>query len=76
MDNELTNEAAEKIGQYTVKGGKERVLADLLKRGGIVSKEIQKDGGRKKGSERIFYFFPDGGYATYDPARLKRFNKK
>lgn len=78
MDEKLTNEAAEMIGQYTIvdgKNGKDWVLAGLLQRGGIVRKGIQTDGFRKPGCERVFYYFPDGGYATYDPARLRRHKK-
>jgi hypothetical protein len=73
MDIELTNEAAEMIGQYT--GGKDKILADLLKRGGIIRKEIDPEG-RIKGYERVKYYFPDGGYAIYDPARLEIYKKR
>jgi len=70
MDRKLTNEAAEKIGSY-VKSGKTGILSDLLKRGGIVRKEVEPDSKRKQGFERVLYFYPDGGYACYDPARAK-----
>ena len=67
---ELTNEAAEMIGQY-IKGGKEYILSKLLKNGGIVNKEIDMSRGRKKGLEPIKYFYSDGNYAYYDPARAR-----
>jgi len=74
MNIELTNEAAEMIGQYT-KEGKKGIMTDLLKRGGIVRKEIDNKGGRKIGCERVFYYFSDGGYACYDPARARIIKK-
>jgi hypothetical protein len=74
MDEKLTNECAEMIGQY-IKGGKEVILTDLLQKGGIVRKGIQKNGGRIPGRERVFYYHPDGTYACYDPTRLKILNK-
>jgi len=74
MDIELTNEAAEKIGSY-VKSGKSGMLDILLKRGGIVSKGIEPNSGRKHGLERVLYFYPDGGYACHDPARAKAAEK-
>jgi len=70
MNMELTNEAAEKIGSY-VKSGKSGILKTLLKRGGIVRKEQEPDSGRLPGFERVHYFYPDGGYACYDPARAR-----
>jgi len=70
MNIELTNEAAEKIGSY-VKSGKSGMLDTLLKRGGIVRKEIEPNSGRKQGFERILYYYLDGGYACYDPARAR-----
>jgi len=72
MNEELTNEAAELIGRYT-KRGKAGILSALLERGGITRKEVEpsSESGRKEGSERIFYYYPDGGYACYDPVRAK-----
>ena len=72
MNEELTNEAAEMIGKY-IEDGKSGVFKRLLERGGIVRKETEprEKSGRKEGSERIMYFFPDGGFATYDPVRAK-----
>ena len=70
MNEELTNEAAEMLGQY-LQGGKTNVLATLLDNGGIVNKETDMSRGRKKGLEPIKYFYPDGNYAYYDPARAR-----
>jgi len=70
MDMALTNEAAEMIGSY-VKNGKSGMLDTLLKRGGIVRKGLEPNSDRKQGLERVLYYYPDGGYACYDPARAR-----
>ena len=63
MDEALTNEAAEMIGLY-LKKGKESILPDFIKRGGIIRKEIEANG------RYIHYYYPDGGYSTFDFVRL------
>ena len=70
MDEKLTNEAAEMIGSYA-KGGKKETLSLLLKFGGIVRKSIEPYSGRKPGFERVRYYYSNGFYACYDPARAK-----
>lgn len=74
MDEKLTNEAAEMIGSYT-KGGKKETLTMLLQFGGIVRKETEPDSGRKQGFERVYYYYANGSYACYDPARAKAAKK-
>ena len=69
-NEELTNEAAEMIGQY-VKGGKDWVLVRLLECGGVIYKETEPHSGRIPGMEKVFYYYPDGEYACYDPARAR-----
>jgi hypothetical protein len=74
MDIELTNEAATLIGQY-VKGGKEKVLAVLMERGGIIRKEIKPSDiiDRNPGFERVLYYYSGSDdYTCYDPVRVKR----
>lgn len=60
MNEELTNEAAEMIGQYTY-GGKKIVLADLIKQGGVIKKELIDCG-------KIEYYLADGETWAYIPA--------
>ena len=74
MDKELTNEAAKMIGSY-VKSGKSGMLDTLLKRGGIVRKGLEPNSGRRPGLERVLYYYPDGGYVCYDPARARAAEK-
>jgi hypothetical protein len=69
-NQELTNEAAELIGAY-IKGGRDWKLVSMLERGGVVRKEIEPNSGRIPGRERVLYYFPDGDYACYDPARAR-----
>ena len=70
MDMVLTNEAAEMIGSY-VKSGKLGMMDTLLKRGGIVRKGLEPNSDRKPELERVLYYYPDGRYACYDPARAR-----